>query len=785
MSGDASSSSASYDAAARVIARLVEIEKSYKEAGGSSTISMEEIRAQFVEVIPFHSKNWYRHWSNFAIKLVKHDKDAGHPVFKNHLPMPTTTPRSNNDRVYIFNPSDNPEYPPDLSRPMSPSGEVPTGISTSTNNNQVEPTVLTDKEKIARLSRQNYETQSRLNSLLSLHESNEKGKRKKHHKKDDTSDSSSDSSTKSEKNAKKYAFISKKKVTDKPTAHFTPGALLFAADVKGYDTSIVQAVKYFNNSAKPPDFPEVLTKELLLGKFIDIRRIKGELLNPKKGDTTYTASGREKGLEVLKNLTQEISELAEWLYYFGILKRAIKAAFPDCETYISKYGKYIKSQFWLAGIMANWKNIAGYDAAFRAQVANRKYISFADWDHKDCEVLKTQFFGSAYYQQSFGSSVPFSHVASITKGNDQTLVPVTQHKHRNRLIQINIILGLSTVGNFQLRTLLLPLKHMNNSVLVGIRKVFVQWVLRVNGFTFVTSGDVIRNILDVITPEEYALEQYLRGYQWDSTSPKGYSAAIESSLTADPFPDPPSLEIDEDTAFILKQYDIYSKSKLLIMEGFWPTSSLPTSEISDIPNHKSCLEHQAWLEDQCEGEIIKGRYSEEFTTLLPGMNVIPLLMVSKKNSKKMRVCTNMSFGNPSPNDLVDKNKIRVSYDSLKSFAPYFMEEKRKHGKVTVFKSDVEGAFRTLPAHPQYQIRQVLRIRQGGKCRCDHNLTFGHSDSPHICMMDDVWGVADAKDWITFKDHKIPGPQAKLLTVFDILGVPWVWKKQLHAGSRWR
>ncbi|KAH9821204.1 hypothetical protein DFH28DRAFT_1120585 [Melampsora americana] len=51
--------------------------------------------------------------------------------------------------------------------------------------------------------------------------------------------------------------------------------------------------------------------------------------------------------------------------------------------------------------MANWKNIASYDAAFRTQVANRKYMCFSDWDHRDCEVLKSQFFGNAYVQHNF------------------------------------------------------------------------------------------------------------------------------------------------------------------------------------------------------------------------------------------------------------------------------------------------------------------------------------------------------------------------------------------------
>ncbi|KAH9821205.1 hypothetical protein DFH28DRAFT_923622 [Melampsora americana] len=112
--------------------------------------------------------------------------------------------------------------------------------------------------------------------------------------------------------ARFYGF--QKKDAIDVTYGFTPGALLFYEDVKAYDESISQAVREFNNNSKPADFLDVLTKDLLLGKFIDLRRIKGELLNPKKGDTSYNSVGNEKGLEVLKFLHLEILDLAEWVY---------------------------------------------------------------------------------------------------------------------------------------------------------------------------------------------------------------------------------------------------------------------------------------------------------------------------------------------------------------------------------------------------------------------------------------------------------------------------------------
>ncbi|KAH9817479.1 hypothetical protein DFH28DRAFT_1124125 [Melampsora americana] len=399
-----SSDGDAYNEAVMVAAKLDELRDAYFSNDGSNNTSIYELRKQFSKIIPYSSRNWYRHWSEFAFDIVRKDGLAKRPIFSNEGGRPSSTPRSDNDRMYIFNPSSNPDYPPDLSRPPSPSGAAQTGDAPSGRRqegvpgpNPIQPPVLSMEDRLAALSRANIESQNRINMLLDNQEKSA-GKKRHHHHRDRSSSSSSDSTTKSEKDNKKFAFITKKIDSVEDDSEFTPGARLFAADDKGYESSIANAVRGFNRNGKPAHFPEVLSKELLLGRFIDLRRIKGELLNKKKGDSTFMASGNEKGLEVSKFLTLEIEDLAEWEHYFRIFKRATKMAFPDCGKFISDYSKYIKSQFWSGPIRANWKNIAEYDAAFRNQVADRKYVCFADWNHKDFDVLKTQYFGSAYNQ---------------------------------------------------------------------------------------------------------------------------------------------------------------------------------------------------------------------------------------------------------------------------------------------------------------------------------------------------------------------------------------------------
>ncbi|EGG04120.1 uncharacterized protein MELLADRAFT_89666 [Melampsora larici-populina 98AG31] len=593
------------------------------------------------------------------------------------------------------------------------------------------------------LSMANKDAQETIRALLA--KQGKKGHHHHRHKHQDDSSDSLDSDDKEDKKKRKFAFISKAVPVSDSEKIFTEGATKYAADVKGYESNIALAVREFKRAGKPAHFPEVLSKELLLGQFIDVCQIKGELFNKKKGDFSYSTTGKEKGLEVSKHLTLEIDDLAEWQHYFSILKKAIEMGFPDCRKQISDYSEYINSQFWLGPIQANWKNITDYNAAFRSQVADRRYVCFSDWDHKDFDVLKTQYFGSSYFNTApnlaqSGSSfsrplfqAPFCQkggfqqgpVSKPYSGPSSGVIPsgsapnyVADFKHKG----IHKITSSKDVGKMA-EEYCFAFNSKRDCPLGDScpRLHFCVVICRM-------SGDVVKNTADAITPEEYTSEKFLRGYQWDGTSPLGFLVAIESSRYTEPFPDDPSLEDNEDARYALKQYHYLFKistpfkidkmEQLLkhhpnpafvksvlkgLKDGFWPSSLKPDSEIIDVPNHKTCFDNQKLLEDQCEEEIQKGRYSEEFSTLIPGMKVIPLLMTSKKYSAKMRVCSNMSAGNPSPNDLIDKDRIKVSYDSLKSWIPFLIELKKRYGEVTIFKSDVEGAFRTLSAHLQYLI----------------------------------------------------------------------------------
>lgn len=233
-----------------------------------------------------------------------------------------------------------------------------------------------------------------------------------------------------------------------------------------------------------------------------------------------------------------------------------------------------------------------------------------------------------------------------------------------------------------------------------------------------------------------------------------------------------------------------------LSEGFWPISSLPSDDTIIHDNHATGTEAELIMEKARDKELQFDRYSRGFNTLSPGMKVSPICLAVNK-SGKTRMCTNMSYGNPSPNDLVDKSKMSIKLDSISAFIPFMLNRHKKNQRFVIWKSDCDSAFRTLPVCFQQQLRQIIRIKT--EFHVDRCVNFGSSASPMIwcsyfslilwiawaefgleefcAFMDDPWGISLTSDIVSFKDKTIPLNQAKFLSLFDFLNIPWKWEKQ--------
>lgn len=81
---------------------------------------------------------------------------------------------------------------------------------------------------------------------------------------------------------------------------------------------------------------------------------------------------------------------------------------------------------------------------------------------------------------------------------------------------------------------------------------------------------------------------------------------------------------------------------------------------------------------------------------------VALICLAQNKSGKTRMCTNRSFGNPSPNDLVDKDSISIQLNSISDFIPHMLNRHKNKTRFVIWKSDCDSVFRTLPVCFQQQ-----------------------------------------------------------------------------------
>ncbi|EUC67539.1 RNase HI in long-term repeat retroelement DIRS1 family protein, putative, partial [Rhizoctonia solani AG-3 Rhs1AP] len=214
-----------------------------------------------------------------------------------------------------------------------------------------------------------------------------------------------------------------------------------------------------------------------------------------------------------------------------------------------------------------------------------------------------------------------------------------------------------------------------------------------------------------------------------------------------------------------------------------------------------------FLKLQRDEELSAGRFSPSFTTLLPGMQSSALGAVPKANSEKLRLITDQSIGRFSLNSFIDKTDVKVRYDNLTDLGRSLRAIRAKYGEevpLVLWKSDVVHAFRCIPMHPMWQIRQVVEI--DGSYYVDRCMVFGSRASPVIwCKiagliawiaihvrrlaflhhyMDDYWSIERGIFPIRYEKYGDlrPHSQVQFLTLLDELGVPHEQVKQVFGEA---
>jgi hypothetical protein len=247
-----------------------------------------------------------------------------------------------------------------------------------------------------------------------------------------------------------------------------------------------------------------------------------------------------------------------------------------------------------------------------------------------------------------------------------------------------------------------------------------------------------------------------------------------------------------------------------LQEGFWPWARTEHVHPPSIVDNASLQkiknpEHLSFIHEQRDEEIALGRFSEAFTPLLPGMTTVPLWVVPKPHSDKLRMVVDQSAGNFSPNSYISSDDARVHLDTLHVLCATLLNVRARYGDIplVLFKTDVSQAYRRLPMHFLWQLHQVVTI--DGKHHVDNNNDFGNRGAGRIWVtffglvlwiavfikhiLDLFAYVDDSFSWdfannLTYYPpyHKyLPDKQTKLLLLFDEIGIPHDEKKQIFGA----
>ena len=247
-----------------------------------------------------------------------------------------------------------------------------------------------------------------------------------------------------------------------------------------------------------------------------------------------------------------------------------------------------------------------------------------------------------------------------------------------------------------------------------------------------------------------------------------------------------------------------------LREGFWPWANTHKEEYPvtwDFSERPPKTEREAdFLRDQRDIEIKADRYSESFgTDLLPGMYSTPIHAVPKPRSTKLRLVNDHSAGRFSLNSMISREDVAgAKMDSISDLIGALLRYRKIHPDKTLvlFKSDVAAAYRRLPLHPLWQVKQIITV--DGCRHVDRCTSFGGRGSCRdytafmglvlwiaifVILIADLFGYIDDNLFFDEEGNVLwyqpyqcyyPAKQTKLLKLWDEINLPHEKSKQEYG-----
>lgn len=331
--------------------------------------------------------------------------------------------------------------------------------------------------------------------------------------------------------------------------------------------------------------------------------------------------------------------------------------------------------------------------------------------------------------------------------------------------------------------------------------------------------------------------RYARDLLWSEAANTSRITLADASVYMAPLPDPPwahplathavrTIRAHPHLFRIVTPIKVGQLQKLLVSHpnaalvssvcrglhnGMWPWADLardpdrPT--VCDNSNRLLKEEkHRQFVRAQRDSEVTARRFSEAFgPELLPGMTSIPVGVVPKPHSDDHRMVIDKSADPHAPNDLIPREYVSVPLDNLHHLGAALLRGRIIHGPDAVFilfKSDVSKAYRCIPLTPLWQIFQIITVdsmRHVDRCN-----NFGDRGAGglwgtffalviwiviYVRFINDLFAyVDDAYSWdlaqhmslYTPYNKVLPAKQARLLQLWDELGIPHDERKQVFG-----
>ena len=166
-----------------------------------------------------------------------------------------------------------------------------------------------------------------------------------------------------------------------------------------------------------------------------------------------------------------------------------------------------------------------------------------------------------------------------------------------------------------------------------------------------------------------------------------------------------------------------------LREGFWPFDEGEWDLESNTfrQNYSDEIQDLDAIRAFRDKEVGLGRWSGPLPgqACWPGMKISPMFVVWQH--EKPRVITDHTGSGL--NDGIPKEEAHVQYDDMRTFSQALHDaiECNPLREIVTYKSDIASAFLNLPAHPLWQMRQIVLVDEVGYVV--RRLVFGSRGSP--------------------------------------------------------